>query len=138
MTDSAPSLGDVWRYPFLWSREAASGETEGRKDRLVVLALLVRNRNDELVLLMVPITSVPQSNRYAIEVPEIEKRRAGLDAHMRLWIVADEANEDIPARSFYFESGNRIGKFSGPFTKQVQAVMIEALKAKRLHRTGRG
>ncbi|MAN78495.1 MAG: hypothetical protein CML24_15240 [Rhizobiales bacterium] len=138
MTDSAPSLGDVWRYPFLWSREAASGETEGRKDRPVVLALLVRNRNDELVLLMVPITSVPQSNRYAIEVPEIEKRRAGLDAHMRLWIVADEANEDIPARSFYFESGNRIGKFSGPFTKQVQAVMIEALKAKRLHRTGRG
>lgn len=138
MTDSAPSLGDVWRYPFLWSREAASGETEGHKDRPVVLALLVRNRNDELVLLMVPITSVPQSNRYAIEVPEIEKRRAGLDAHMRLWIVADEANEDIPARSFYFESGNRIGKFSGPFTKQVQTIMIEALKAKRLHRTGRG
>ncbi|MBN15427.1 hypothetical protein V6617_18260 (plasmid) [Pelagibacterium nitratireducens] len=138
MTDSAPRLGDVWRYPFLWSREAAGGETEGRKDRPVVLALLVRNRNDELVLLMVPITSVPQSSRYAIEVPEIEKRRAGLDAHMRLWIVADEANEDIPARSFYFESGNRIGKFSGPFTKQVQAVMIEALKAKRLHRTGRG
>ncbi|GHA19553.1 hypothetical protein GCM10007989_13930 [Devosia pacifica] len=138
MTDLAPRLGDVWRYPFLWSREAASGETEGRKERPVVLALLVRNRIDEMVLLMVPITSVPQSDRYAIEVPEIEKRRAGLDAHMRLWIVADEANEDIPARSFYFESGNRIGQFSAPFTKQVQAVMIEALKAKRLQRTGRG
>lgn len=138
MTDPTPALGDVWRYPFLWSREAASGETEGRKERPVVLALLVRNRADELVLLMVPITSVPQSGRYAIEVPEIEKHRAGLDAHMRLWIVADEANEDIPARSFYFESGNRIGKFSGPFTKQVQAVMIEALKARRLNRTGRG
>ena len=138
MTDLAPRLGDVWRYPFMWSREAASGETEGRKERPVVLALLVRNRIDEMVLLMVPITSVPQSDHYAIEVPEIEKRRAGLDAHMRLWIVADEANEDIPARSFYFESGNRIGQFSAPFTKQVQAVMIEALKAKRLQRTGRG
>ena len=139
MTDAAaPGLGDVWRYPFLWSREAVSGETEGRKDRPVVLALLVRNRNDELVVLMVPVTSVPQSDRYAIEIPEIEKRRAGLDAHMRLWIVANEANEDIPARSFYFEPGNRIGKFSSPFTKQVQALMIEALKARRLHRTGRG
>lgn len=139
MTDaSGPSLGDVWRFPFLWSREAARGETEGRKDRPVVLALLVRNRNDELVVLMVPITSVPQTARYAIEVPEIEKRRAGLDAHMRLWIIADEANEDVPARSFYFEPGNRIGKFSAPFTKQVQALMIEALKAHRLQRTSRG
>lgn len=138
MTDLAPGLGDVWRYPFLWSREAASGETEGRKDRPVVLALLVRNRDDELVLLMVPITSVPQSGRYAVEIPEIEKRRAGLDAHMRLWIVADEANEDVPAGSFYFEPGNRIGKFSAQFTKQVQALMIEALKARRLNRIGRG
>ncbi len=57
---------------------------------------------------------------------------------MRLWIVANEVNEDIPARSFYFESGNRIGKFSGPFTKQVETVMIESLKARRLQRTGRG
>ena len=138
MTDSAPRLGDVWRYPFLWSREAASGETEGRKVRPVVLALLVRNRAEELIVLMVPITSVPQSDRYAVEVPEIEKRRVGLDAHMRLWIVAGEVNEDIPARSFYFESGNRIGQFSAQFTKQVQAIMIEALKARRLSRNGRG
>lgn len=56
--------------------------------RPVVLALLVRNRAEELVVLMVPITSVPQSDRYAVEVPEIEMRRVGLDAHMRLWIVA--------------------------------------------------
>ncbi len=106
--------------------------------RPVVLALLVRDRAEELIVLMVPITSVPQSDRYAVEVPEIEKRRVGLDAHMQLWIVAGEANEDIPARSFYFESGNRIGQFSAQFTKQVQAIMIEALKARRLNRTGRG
>lgn len=136
--DSAPSLGDVWRFPFLWSRESARGETEGRKDRPVVLTLLVRNRNDELVVLMVPITSVPRTAGYAVEVPEMEKRRAGLDVHMRLWIAADEANEDVPARSFYFEPGNRIGKFSAQFTKQVQALMIEALKARRLQRTNRG
>lgn len=135
---STPRLGDVWRFPFLWSEEAARGETEGRKDRPVVLALLVRNQKDELVVLMVPITSVPQSGQYTIEVPEIEKRRAGLDRHMPLWIVADEANEDIPSRSFYFEPGNRIGEFSAPFVKQVQSLMIEALKARRLARTSRG
>ncbi|MEO9338697.1 hypothetical protein ABFT80_14805 [Mesorhizobium sp. SB112] len=138
MTDAAaPALGDVWRYPFLWSREAARGETEGRKDRPVVLSLLVRNRSDELVVLMLPITSVLQHSPYSMEVPDIEKRRAGLDAHMALWIVADEANEDIPAKSFYFEPGNRIGRFSSSFTKQVQGLMVDALKARQISRTSR-
>jgi hypothetical protein len=35
-----------------------------------------------------------------MEVPDIEKRRAGLDANIALWIVADEADEDIPAQNF--------------------------------------
>lgn len=135
--DTPPTLGDVWRFPFLWSREAARGETEGRKDRPVVLSLLVRNRNDELVVLMVPVTSVPQKGPYTIEVPDIEKRRAGLDPRMALWIVANEANEDIPARSFYFEPGNRLGKFSRSFTKRVQVLMVEALKARHIKRTSR-
>ncbi|MDX0633774.1 hypothetical protein [Sinorhizobium medicae] len=113
------------------------GETEGRKDRPVVLALLLRNRNDDLLVLMVPVTSVPQQGPYSIEVPDIEKRRAGLDPHMSLWIVVDEANEDIPAKSFYFEPENRIGKFSSSFTKQVQALMVEALKARHIQRTRR-
>lgn len=68
-------------------------------------------------------------------MPDIEKRRAGLDPHISLWIVVDEANEDIPAKSFYFEPGNRIGKFSSSFTKQAQ--MVEALKARRIKRTSR-
>lgn len=80
--DSSPDLGDVWRFPFLWSREAARGETEGRKDRPVLLSLLVRNRKDDLVVLMVPVTSVPQRGPYSIAVPDIEKRRAGLDIHI--------------------------------------------------------
>lgn len=133
----SPALGDVWRYPFLWSREATRGETGGRKSRPVALALLTQNTDGEQVALMVPITTVPQSGQFALEVPEIEKRRAGLDLHLSMWVVADEANEDFPARSFYFEPGNRLGVFSGQFTKQVQALMIAALKSRKMNRTKR-
>lgn len=68
-------------------------------------------------------------------VPEIEKRRAGLDAHMALWVVADEANAHVPSKSFYFEPGNRLGGFSQTFTKQVQATMIKAIRVRTLKRT---
>ena len=77
MTDT-PALGDVWLYPFLWSREAASGETEGRKHRPVALALLTRKVEGETEVLLVPITSQLSSGRaFAVEVPEIEKKKGG-------------------------------------------------------------
>lgn len=139
MSDIAgPAVGDVWRYPFLWSREAAQGETEGRKSRPVAMALLTRNVVGDFEVLMAPITSQPpRDNPFALPVPDIEKRRAGLDAHLPLWIIADEANVDLPEQSYYFEPGGRIGAFSLQFTKTVQALMIEALKSRRPSRTSR-
>lgn len=139
MTDpQRPALGDVWIYPFLWSREAARSETEGRKERPVSLVLLSRNAEGEVETLLVPITSQPSEGRaFAVEIPEIEKKRAGLDQHIRLWVIADEANTDVPARSFYFEPGNRIGGFSSPFVKKVQGVMIHAIRARKMYRAPR-
>jgi hypothetical protein len=72
-----------------------------------------------------------------MEVPDIEKRRAGLDQDMQLWVVTDEANTDLPERSFYFEPDARVGAFSLQFTKTVQAIMIQALKARKLRSTRR-
>ncbi|TPE47900.1 hypothetical protein [Amaricoccus solimangrovi] len=70
-----PAIGDVWRYPFLWSREASRGETEGRKTRPVAMALVTRNSAVDLEVLMVPITSQPpQDNPFAIPVPDTESR----------------------------------------------------------------
>ena len=60
MTDTRPSpqIGDVWSYLFLWSREADHGETEGRKHRPCALALLRRNVNGKVEVLLLPITLV--------------------------------------------------------------------------------
>jgi hypothetical protein len=133
-----PAVGDVWRYPYLCSREAARGETEGRKLRPVAMTLLTRNAAGETEVLMVPITSQPaEENPFVLEVPDLEKRRAGLDQRLRLWVVTDEANTDVPARSFYLEPDGRLGAFSLQFTKTVQALMIQALRSRKLKSTSR-
>lgn len=135
---TGPAIGDVWRYPFLWSREASRGETEGRKARPVAMTLVTRNSAGDLEVLMVPITSQPpRDNPFVIPIPDTERRRAGLDARIPLWIVVDEANIDLLEHSYYFEPGGKMGAFSARFTKAVQALMIQAIKERRLSRTMR-
>ena len=136
---AAPALGDVFAYPFVWRHEADEGETEGRKPRPSVLAILRQRSDGQTEVLLVPITSSAAYGRktFAVEVPEIEKRRAGLDTSVAMWVICDEFNLDLPERSFYFDAGNRIGAFSSPFIKKVQAAMIEAIKLRKAKRVSR-
>lgn len=68
------------------------------------------------MLVLFPITSQPtQPGRFAVEIPEIEKRRAGLDTALRLWIVFDDYNTDIIGRSFHLEPVPPLGQFSKAF-----------------------
>ncbi|MBY3238377.1 hypothetical protein HFO17_28205 [Rhizobium laguerreae] len=105
----------VIRYPYLWAREAGHGETEGRKERPVVVGVRMPRRDGDLVLFFPVTTKQPEASRFAVEVPAIEKRRAGLDADRRLWIIFDEFNTDVVGNSFYLESEPPIGRFSKAF-----------------------
>ena len=58
---------------------------------------------------------MPPPVRFAAEIPAIEKRRAGLDADLRLWIIFDEFNSDVVGRSFYLEPEPPLGRFSKAF-----------------------
>ena len=108
--------GSVIRFPFLWVREAERGETEGRKPRPVAVGVRLARRKGEDVLVLFPITSQPPSpDRFAAEIPEMEKRRAGLDATLRLWIILDEYNQDTIGQSFYLEPEPPLGRFSKAF-----------------------
>lgn len=102
----------VIRYPYLWSREAGKGETEGRKDRPVAVGVRIPQAGGDLVLFFPITTKQPERSRFAAEIPAIEKRRAGLDVDLRLWIILDEFNSDIVGRSFYLEPEPPIGRFS--------------------------
>lgn len=107
--------GAVIRYPYLWARQSSSGETEGRKGRPVAVGVRLSRPDGDLVLFFPITTKQPESSRFAVEIPDIEKRRAGLNLDLRLWIILDEFNTDIVGRSFYLEPSPPIGRFSKVF-----------------------
>ena len=115
----------VIRFPYLWANEAQRGETEGRKSRPVAVGVRMAKPEGDDVLLLFPITSkAPERGRFAVEIPETEKRRAGLDGDMRLWIILDEYNLDIVGRSFYLEPEPPLGRFSKAFFLPVMREFI--------------
>nr|WP_234825844.1 hypothetical protein [Sinorhizobium meliloti] len=63
----------------------------------------VRGANDGLthLALLAITTQPPQADRIALEVHEVECRRAGLSDRKRCWIVVDEYNYDVAERSWY-------------------------------------
>lgn len=88
---------------------------------------LPRVEGDLLVLF--PITSKePDAGRFAIEIPETEKRRASLDVGLRLWIIFDEYNTDIVGESFYLEPEAPIGRFSKAFFLPLMRTFISRSK----------
>jgi hypothetical protein len=108
--------GVVILYPYLWSQEAKRGETEGRKHRPSVVAIRVARINRSDLLILFPITTkAPKTECFAVEIPELEKRRAGLDIILRQWLILDECNEETIPGSYYLEPDARIGAFSKPF-----------------------
>jgi len=106
----------VIRFPYLWAREAVRGETEGRKIRPVAVGVRISRQEGEDLLILFPITSQPPApGRFAVEIPEMERRRAGLDVTVPLWIILDEYNQDIVGRSLYLEPEPPLGRFSKAF-----------------------
>ena len=119
MSDSRPTsprTGDVWRYPFVWSREARDGETEGRKGRPCVVPIVVTAGGGGSFIYFLPITTQPpRKGQNAVEVPLTELRRAGLDTGGSSWVMLDEYNRDRLGASYYIEPSGYMGQFSPAF-----------------------
>lgn len=68
------------------------------------------------MLLLFPVTSkLPHASQWAVELPEMEKRRAGLSADLRLWLVMEECNLELLPGSFYLEPQVPLGHLSRKF-----------------------
>lgn len=134
-----PEQGDVWSCSYLWRWQHERGETEGRKRRPTAFVATVASADDRRTdLFILAITkSEPGQDRLAIEIPQIERVRAGLAAELRLWIILDEYNHDYLEASFYLEPNGRIGKFSSAFHKQILSRFIQAAKNKRVRSISR-
>ena len=131
--------GEIFAYPFLWRRQAAKGETEGRKDRPVCLALPLRKAGRTHVFLLAITGTPPSRLQTALVIPETERRRAGLSVWKEGWVILDECNYDIAEQSFYLDMSQVVlGRFSEAFTARIKAalrIIIETQSLTRVDRT---
>jgi hypothetical protein len=129
----SPKKGDVWQYEYLWKREHEAGAETGRKSRPTALVTTFVGKDGRTNLFWIPITSKePHKDRLAIEVPQMERKRAGLASDMRLWVMVDEYNHEFLETSFYFDPNGYQGAFSTVFTDQTLDLLLEAGRKGRL------
>jgi hypothetical protein len=135
MSFDAIVSGSVIRYPYLWGREADRGESGGRKGRPTVVGVRIAREGGDWLLLFPITTKAPQPGQWAVPIPEIEKKRAGLSLDRDQWIVLDEANQDVVGRSYHLSPDPRIGSFSraffGPIAKEVVVRWREVRRVSR-------
>lgn len=128
-----PQKGDVWRYEYLWHREHEVGKENAFKPHPTALVTKYLDAKGRTNLFWLPITSKePLQNRVAIEIPEIEKRRAGLATDIALWVIVDEYNHEFLETSFYFDPKGYQGAFSAAFTNEALDELIKIGKESRL------
>jgi hypothetical protein len=138
-----PEPGLVLSYGYLWRREAASGITEGRKTRPVVVVLALETEAGKPPRVTVaPVTHArPDNPAVAIELPPKVKAALGLD-HAPSWIMADEVNQfdwpgfdlrPIPGRRGAFAYGFLPPRLYSALIERVRALAVE----RRLRLTAR-
>lgn len=118
--------GTLIHYPYLWRWQHERGETEGRKGRPVCVVLALRHPRDGLThLVLLAISSRPPGgDQIALEIPEIECRRSGLNDLKRGWITVSEYNYDIAERSYHLDINQPVmGRFSKTFMMRLASAL---------------
>lgn len=112
----APEAGLAICYEFLWSREAASGQTACEKRRPAVIVVAAKSQNGQTVVVVAAVTHAePRDSTLAVELPPKVKRHLGLDER-RSWVVLDELNEFVwPGLDIYPVPGGGPGQFDYGF-----------------------
>jgi hypothetical protein len=105
----------VASYPYLWVWRRQGGETEGRKDRPVCVAVAVKGADGLTHLALLAITSTPpRPDQRAIEMPPLEIRRLRLSETKQAWVVVSEYNYDILEKSFSLDPSRHDGRKLSP------------------------
>src|SRR5215467_3468122 len=85
--------GLVFRYDYLWSREAKRGRSTS-KDRPACVAVATDVETDPQLVMILPIThSKPTGTTAGVEIPAGVRRMLGLDDEP-CWVVVSEHNID--------------------------------------------
>ncbi len=88
-----PRPGLVFRYDYLWSREAAEGRDQG-KDRPACLVAAVDSGAGPRFVVILPITHTPPDGAtIGVEIPARVRRAIGLD-DAPSWVIVSDHNID--------------------------------------------
>lgn len=88
-----PEPGLVFRYDYVWSREAKQQRATG-KERPACVVVASDDDSDPRMVMILPIThSRPESRDVGIEIPERVRRYLGLDDRPG-WIIVSDSNVD--------------------------------------------
>ncbi|HEY4941591.1 MAG TPA: hypothetical protein VII56_09185 [Rhizomicrobium sp.] len=91
LPEAQPGL--VFRYDYLWNRDAREGRPSG-KDRPACIAMTTGIEIDPHVVAILPIThSKPTGKTVGFEIPPLVRRRLGLDDEP-CWVIVSEHNID--------------------------------------------
>lgn len=128
------STGDIVSdYPYLWLWQRDRGETDGRKERPVCVAVAVKGPDMLTHLALLAITGTPpRDDQEVVEIPPLEIRRLGLKEHKQAWIVVSEYNYDVLERSFSLDPSRKDRrKLSPGFLKVVLRAFRPSLASAR-------
>ncbi len=133
-------VGAIFAYPYLWDREAERiGYPKDRTTCLAVQRPVTTKDGTALVhLFLLGITDRPRPEQDAVEIPEMEKRRGGLDLSRRACVVISEYNYDVLPLSWWYDSKSQdYGNFSPAFTAEVSRKFLLKMSERRARRSDR-
>lgn len=133
--------GDVFHYPYLWASDAAR-LLEHPKNRVTCLAVARSTTDREGVqlhhLLLLGITDQLRPDQEGLDVPAIEKRRAGLVVSRAAYVVVSEYNYDVLPLSWHDDPNSQsFGAFSRGFLDIVQRRFFGLMRARETVRQDR-
>lgn len=113
--------GTIFYYDYVFKWQVEKGRETGEKDRPVCVLSVLKSANGltHVGLLAVSATP-PKADQVAVELPQIECRRAGLKEWKGGWVIVSEYNYDIAERSYSLDvNQDPIGRFSKQFMQRL-------------------
>ena len=130
-----PRPGLVFRYEYVWRRDALAGR-EAAKERPACIVLTATGQDDDVRVLIVPVThQAPSSDILALEIPRRVKQALGMD-DARSWIILSEANIDTwPSPDMRQVPGAgrfEYGLLPNALVNRLRQVILQALSDRKL------
>jgi hypothetical protein len=129
-----PKPGLIFRYDYLWSREAAVGRDQGKERPACLVAALDSLMTPRFVVIL-PITHTPPDQEtVGVAIPAKVCRALGLD-DAPSWVIVSEHNVDEWPNAGLAPVPGRPGVFSYGF---IPPGLFATVKAKFLEQSGQG